>query len=171
MEGITMEKLLRITWKAVFVLILITVLLMTFACGSQKDKAYNYYQKNKGELAELCETEFPSKDIEYIEGETKVKTDTIYSETQIEIPCPEPTDENPRPSVKCPPEKIIEREIFRTDTIRVEHTQRIRALQSIIKKSEDDREELEKELSTLKKWRTYLIAFVIALILFAILRR
>lgn len=108
-------------------LVAILLIASLFSCATRKEKAFNYYQKNKGELAQLCNDEFPFKE-EYIPGIPEVKTDTIYSNEVVEIPCPEPTPEIPRPSVKCPPQKTIVQETVVRDTIKVESTRHIKAL-------------------------------------------
>jgi len=156
-------KIVKYIWKLVFILILIVVVMMTLSCASKKDKAHAYFSQNKGELAEFCELEFPSKEVEYIEGDTIVINDTIVSETQIEIPCPDPTPENPKPTVKCPEEKIIIRESVRVDTVRVENTQKIRALQSRNSRLEKQNEDLSDSVSALQKWRLWLLIIALAL--------
>lgn len=164
-------KIIGIVWKVVFIAIFIVLILMTLSCASKKDKAHAYFSQNKGELAEFCELEFPSKEVEYIEGDTIVINDTIVSETQIEIPCPDPTPENPKPTVKCPEEKIIVRESVRVDTVRVENTQKIRALQSRNSRLEKQNEDLSDSVSVLQKWRLWLLIIALALGVVLIIKR
>lgn len=143
-------------------IIAILLIASLFSCATRKERAFNYYQKNKGELAQLCNDEFPFKE-EYIPGIPEVKTDTIYSSTVLEIPCPEPTPENPRPSVKCPPQKTIVQETVIRDTIKVESTRHLKALNFEIATLKEDLAtctdslaKSEKQNSTLRSWLTIL---------------
>lgn len=123
---------------------------------------------NKGELAILCDDEFPSDTIKIIPGLPVIKTDTIFSKTQIEIPCPEPTPENPKPSVKCPPEKIITITEKQTDTAVVPNLKKERALEYKLENAQSD---LQKQKRKTEHYKKALIFSVIAFIVLLFIRR
>lgn len=153
-------------------LLLFFFVLMLFSCATRQEKSYNYYQKNKGELAQLCNDEFPFRE-EYIPGIPEVKTDTVYSKKVVEIPCPEPTPENPKPTVKCPPEKTIIKEIYIRDTIKVESSRKTKALEFEIQKLKKELQKKEeaiqkqnKQISKYKNFKT--IGWTLSLLLLGI---
>lgn len=127
---------------------------------------------NKGELAILCDDEFPFVP-KYIEGETIIVRDTIPG-VPIEIPCPEPTAENPKPSVKCPPCDKIKETHTRIDTVEVESGRKTKALETKLRKAEDEliatKTKLEAANQKNKKQKVSQVIFgAIALILGAIM--
>lgn len=103
-------------------------LVLVSSCVNQQKIAKRYYQDNKGELAVLCDDEFPNEPIKIIQGETIIKTDTVKIPGQV-IPCPEPTPDNPHPTITCPPNTIIKTVEHRVDTLQVVDQQRIKALE------------------------------------------
>lgn len=139
------------------VIVLFIGILIITGCATRQEKSYNYYQKNKGELAQLCNDEFPFKE-EYIPGIPEVIRDTVYSLSEIEIPCPEPTPQNPKPSVKCPPQKTIVEKVFIRDTIKVESSRKTKALEFEIQnlKNEINRKNkfLEKQKKQIGQYKT-----------------
>lgn len=135
----------------------IMAVLLVSSCATRQEKSFNYYQKNKGELAQLCDEEFPFKE-EYIPGIPIIIRDTIFSESEIEIPCPESTPENPKPTVKCP-EIIIKESTKTTDTLKVESQRKIKSLEFEIKnlKAEIRKkdETIEKQLKKIEKYKNF----------------
>ena len=126
-------------------------ILLISSCVNQQKIAKQYYQDNKGELAVLCDDGFPNETIKIIPGETIIKTDTVKIPGQV-IPCPEPTPDNPNPTVTCPPNTIIKTIEHRVDTLQIVDQRHTKSLefqlqQCVIDKaiSEAENERLAKE--------------------------
>lgn len=125
-------------------LILVLGLFFIVGCVSQQKKAHQYFDSNRGELAEKCQDEFPNDTIKIIQGVEVIKYDTI-SIPGVEIECPEPTPDNPKPKVKCPDCDKITIIKERTDTVVVRDNQEITALKYKISKQQENINDLEKE--------------------------
>lgn len=131
-----------------FITILLTLIL--WSCSSQKqiDKRYNkslnIVRGDTDKFRDACDVAFPRVPTQYIKGDEIIRTDTIEV-TGVVIECPEPTKEIPKPTVQCPPTKIIDNSTHRTDTIKVADTLELSKLKSDIKV-------YEKYISELKQW-------------------
>lgn len=125
--------------------------------------------QNKPVLAELCSDVFPVEISEIIKGDT-VRIVDVEIIPGVDIVCPEPTPENPKPSVKCPD---CERETITLtvhDTIKVRDTAKEFFLNSEVEKSRSKINELSEKNDHLKSllWRFGLIGFVLLLALISI---
>lgn len=133
-------------------LILILGIMFLVSCTTQKS-ATNYFKKNDVQLAELCNERFPVPETEreLIPGDTIVK-EKIITLPGVDIPCPEPTAENPKPVVKCPPcqNKVTERTIRDTLKIKVRDTRELFIYQTELKKVNEKNSELQLQNETLK---------------------
>jgi hypothetical protein len=116
-------------------------LFLISGCASRKDKANQYFDGHKGELAEKCQEEFPIDTIKIITGETKVVIDTLLI-PGVEIPCPETTINKPKPTVKCPPNKTVTITKERMDTLIIVDTQKTKTLEFKLKTAEEEIYEL-----------------------------
>lgn len=161
----------RIVNISIIACIILIILIAFSSCTTQK-KATNWMLNNKGELAILCDDEFPFVP-KYIEGETIIVRDTIPG-VPVEIPCPEPTPENPKPSVKCPPCDQVKETHTRIDTVEVESGRKTKALETKLRKAEDGLIVTKAKLEAANKKNknlkgSLILSGVIALILAAII--
>lgn len=121
------------------ILIFIMVLALTSCASVQKKqekkeaKAKSFYLLNPEKLAELCDSEFPIPDIQYIPGDTIVKVVTKEI-PGVEIVCPEPTPENPTPKVICPVCLEKTKTVYKTDTVRIKDTREVFLVQEELKR-------------------------------------
>ena len=117
-----------------FITILLTLTL--WSCASQTEKRYNkslnIVRGDTDKFRDACDVAFPRVPTQYIKGDEIIRTDTIEV-TGVVIECPEPTKEIPKPTVQCPPTKIIDNSTHRTDTIKVADTLELSKLKSDIK--------------------------------------
>lgn len=133
------------------ILLFLTILLTLtmWSCSSQKqiekryNKSLNIARGDTDKFRDACEIAFPRVPTQYIKGDEIVRTDTIEVPGEV-IECPEPTKEIPKPSVQCPPTKVIENTIYRTDTIKIADTLELSKLKSQIK-------DLDNYISELKQ--------------------
>lgn len=157
-------------------LITFVSIVLLMSCASQKKKANQYFDSNRGELAEKCQKEFPNDTIKIIKGETKTITDTITIQGVI-IPCPEPTTENPKPVVKCPDSKTITITKERTDTILITDMQKIKSLEHNLKEAINKYQEQEKKLNNCNSkkdtylWIIIILGLAVILYIYLIARR
>lgn len=141
--------------------------------AKEESNAEIFYRSNPAKLAELCHDEFPVSEIQYIPGDTIVKYHSIVHPGVV-IPCPNPTPENPKPSVQCPDciEKI--KEVFRTDTVKVKDTQQIYLYQTELKKVNEENDSMESKINDLEtgrnNWRWAFIVLAIAAGLFVVFK-
>lgn len=128
------------------ILSIIFALIILSSCTTRKrNKAHNYFRDHPQELAELCAKEFPPV-INHIQG----KTDTIPGINVYikgdSIPCPDGTKvKAPDVKVPCPPST------HRVDTVTIENTAKIKALEGESKNKDARISELEKELTETKE--------------------
>lgn len=134
---------------------LILIALTSLGCNAEKvfqkkkEKAATFMLQNKPVLAELCSEEFPVKETEVIEGETIVVVEKEYIPGEI-IPCPEPTSDNPKPSVQCPPCEKEYIKTYRVDTIKVRDYAKEYTLENKVRTLTYDNEKVNKELNSTK---------------------
>lgn len=141
------------------------ILLILAGCQNQATKtakekkiANDYFAKNRDELALKCKTEFPNLITEYVKGNETIKVDTIYQQGEI-IECPEPTEQNPKPVIKCPDTKSVIKYVDRIDTLKVADTREIYLRDTKINEQSELLKELgiklsETELKLLKEQDT-----------------
>lgn len=159
---------------------IIIALLIVTSCQNQATKtakekkiANDYFAKNRDELATKCKTEFPNLITEYVKGKETIKVDTIYRQGEI-IECPEPTEQNPKPTIKCPDVKNVIKYVDRTDTLKVADTREIylrdtkineqsELLKELGIKLSDTELKLLKEENTKKKFRNLSVILAILL--------
>lgn len=153
--------------------------LIVFGCASEqklKKKATEYFQTHPTELAELCIEEFPTPDVIYIPGDTIVEYKSIIH-PGVYLPCPDPTPENPNPTVKCPDCKEIIKVITKTDTIRFKDLKDVQlyngcrndvdVLNGQINDFKDDINDLEKSRNS---WMWIAICLGVAVIIFVLVK-
>lgn len=133
------------------ILTIACALLFTGCVTEQKLKksATEYFQTHQVELAKLCDQEFPIPEIQYIPGDTIVRYQSIIH-PGVYIPCPEPTEENPKPVVKCPESKSETKYIYRTDTVKIADSRQIFIYQNELKAVNQRNEALAMENNILK---------------------
>lgn len=104
----------------------VAAILLISSCApsitKQRYRAFTFYQQNPNELAELCATNFPPKTV-FKPGETIIKTDTVTNTVTDTLECPDGT------KLECPPQKTVYINKYRTDTLEVENTALVAALQ------------------------------------------
>lgn len=149
--------------RMINIVLSIILILTAVSCMSKKSIAEKYIKQHPEFLAEHCSRTFPPSE-KLVQGETK--TDTVYKELPgVELPCPEVIDQDGKkstPTVKCPPEKIVEILKVRTDTIKVVDEAKLFLRDSEIKELKEKVESLEKG----KTWRNWIIGvFVIGIII------
>ncbi len=91
-----------------FVIIMSSLLLFSCATKPQeteKEIAWRYVNLNPGEFAQWSKERFPSIVTEVIPGEIKYIPDSIFVKGDT-IPCPEATENNPKPTVTIPDKYI-----------------------------------------------------------------
>ena len=132
-------------------------------CVSQQKKAHQYFDSNRGELAEKCQDEFPNDTIKIIQGVEVIKYDTI-SIPGVEIECPEPTPDNPKPKVKCPDCDKITIIKERTDTVVVRDNQEITALKYKLTNANNELTEIKAEYAIIAK-RNKKLSWVLIILL------
>lgn len=123
-----------------------------FGCVSQKERSEKFLKENPEVLAQWCSFYFSPKE-NYVEGETKHTTDTLYLPGE-KIPCPEIEDKDGNkivPMVDCPNPKIITETFTRIDTIKVEDTAKVFALMTEIQKDKAKISLQADEIEKLKK--------------------
>ncbi|MGB4776637.1 MAG: hypothetical protein WBP45_15775 [Daejeonella sp.] len=105
------------------------IILMAFCllagCVSQKkkeDRAYRFFRENPAKLATLCADQYPCKDS--ISPGKEIITHDTTTIIGIDIPCPPAISADPV-FVKCPDIKVINRTVFKRDTIFRESRARI----------------------------------------------
>lgn len=150
-------------------ILLIFALLFISSCATRQEKAFNYYQKNKGELAQLCVAEFPNDTLKIIKGETKITTDTVFSTQTVKVPCP-PAEPGKVVFAECPPAQTVYKTITRTDTIVITDTQKTKALEFSLTTKQDELKtcqnlatKLQTDFDTMKRQKNRLLWFLIFL--------
>lgn len=148
----------------------ILALFLVFSCATRQEKAHRYFQENKGELAVLCDREFPNDTVRIIIGETIVKTDTLFAETGTRIPCPETPDGGKQTWVECPPAKTVTITKERIDTLVLTDTRKTKALEfqlasvsGELRDAEAENKVLQSKYAAAKKEKNKLLWILIAL--------
>lgn len=158
------------------------MLMLIFSCNAEKQlakkekQAKEFYQTHPTELAELCIEEFPTPDVIYIPGDTIVEYKSIIH-PGVYLPCPDPTPENPNPTVKCPDCKETVKYITKTDTIRFKDLKdvqlyngcrnEVKALGGEINELKDNINDLEKSRNN---WMWIAICLGVAIIIFVLVK-
>lgn len=121
---------------------LLLLALFLFSCGTQRniDKAKAIAYQHPKEFAEFCATVYPVKEV-FIKGKDSIiNREVIIKGDSIE--CPKVNGIVNK--VKCPDAKIINRDIYRVDTLIKENTAKISDLTN-------DKYKLEQELKKVKE--------------------
>jgi len=129
------QNALWLIWVAVMIAFAVS-------CSAEKQlakkekQAKEFYQVNPELLAEFCDEEFPIPEVQYIPGDTIVKT-VVKEMPGKEIECPEPTPENPKPTVKCPDVKTKTKYIYKTDTVKIVDSRQVFLVQEELKRANE----------------------------------
>lgn len=95
------------------------------SCVTER-KVEKYLKKNPLFASEWCGNKYPVKE-KFIKGKDSIveKTVTVKGDS---IPCP-PNEKGEVVKVKCPDQKIVYQNVYKTDTIERENTAKLSALQ------------------------------------------
>src|SRR5690606_13855933 len=130
-----MKKIQNALWL-IWVAVMIAFCL---SCNAEKKlakkekQAKEFYQIHPELLAEFCDDEFPIPEVQYIPGDTIIKTVTKEIPGK-EIECPKPTAENPKPTVKCPICQNLTTYVYKTDTVKIIDSRQVFLVQGELKK-------------------------------------
>lgn len=97
------------------------------SCVTER-KVEKYLKKNPLFASEWCAEKYPVKE-KFIKGKDSIieKTVTVKGDS---IPCP-PNEKGEVVKVKCPDQKIVYQNVYRTDTVEKESTAKLSALQQL----------------------------------------
>lgn len=160
-------KLINLIAAKLMPLILLFALFMAFGCSGKK--GYLKYKANHKEVfAQDCLEAFPTKET-FIQGKDSIIERTLLVKGDS-VPCPQvPGVTTKTVYVKCPDAKIVYRDRFRTDTVRLEDGRLLVLNKSLTidnAKKETENKQLKEDNAGLK----LALGIVVIALLFALYR-
>lgn len=135
------------------------------SCTTER-KAIDYMNKHPEVSSKYCGDKYPVKET-YIKGKDSIITKEVFIKgDSVDCPAVVNGKDTVKVRVKCPDQKVVYNNVYRTDTVKVENTAKLAAtahhlekMTSMYQKENILREKAEKESKTKTWWIVVLSVF------------